>query len=87
MNANDTIKQEKMKVKKVNGRWKLIVKIPEEINEITFNILHSKKDEFTSENKENDFPNIIKYWKKDKTLHAVISGGDMVIPFEFEKTN
>lgn len=85
MQKKDTVKQEKMEILKVNENWELVVKVPEETNKISFKIIQLGENEFTSENKENDFPNTIKYWKKDKKLHAAVSGGDLEIPFEFEK--
>ncbi len=85
MQNNDTIKQEKMKIIKVDGNWKLTVKVPDETNRVVFSITSIGNEEFTSENKEVDFPNKIKYWKEENKLYALVSGGDMKISFEFEK--
>lgn len=85
MQNGDTIKQERIKLLEVNGKWNLIVKAPEEQESITFTGVSHSKNEFTCENKEIDFPNKIKYWKNENRLNAMVSGGEMEIPFEFEK--
>ena len=85
MQKNDTINQEKMRLININGKWNLIVKIPQESESITFNGISHTENEFTCENNENDFPNKIKYWKNGERINAMVSGGKMEIPFEFEK--
>ena len=40
---------------------------------------------FICENKQHDFPTMIKYWKNGDKLSAFIGGDDMRIPFEFER--
>ncbi|WP_024771815.1 DUF6265 family protein [Aquimarina macrocephali] len=85
MQNGDTIKQEKIRLTKVNGKWNLIVKVPEGSESITFNGISHNENEFTCENKEIDFPNKIKYWKNGDRINAMVSGGEMKIPFEFEK--
>lgn len=87
MQNGDTIKQEKIQLIKVNGKWNLTVKTPEESESTTFNGISHNEDEFTCENYEIDFPNKIKYWKNGKRINAMVSGGDMKIPFEFKKLN
>ena len=85
MQHGDTIKQEKIKLTKTNGKWNLIVKVPEETESITFNGVSHNETEFTCENNELDFPNRIKYWKNGNKMNATVSGGEMKISFEFEK--
>ncbi len=85
MQHGDTIKQEKIRLTKTNGKWNLIVTVPEEPQSITFNGINHSKDEFSCENKEIDFPNTIKYWKSGNKMNAMVSGKEIKILFEFEK--
>lgn len=82
---NDTIKQEKIKLTKLNNNWILEVKVPEETESITFNLTSIGNKEFICENKEIDFPKKIKYWKNGTKINALVSGDEMEIPFEFER--
>ncbi len=87
MQNGDTIKQEKIRLTKISGKWNLTVKVPEESESITFTGINHSKNEFTCENNEIDFPNKIKYWKNGNKINATVSGGEMSISFEFEKLN
>ena len=87
MQNGDTIKQEKIRLTKINAKWNLTVKVPEESESITFNGVSHNENEFTCENNEIDFPNKIKYWRNGERINAMVSGGEMEIPFEFEKLN
>ena len=82
---NDTIKQEKIKLTKLNNNWILEVKVPEETESIIFNLTSIGNKEFICENKEIDFPKKIKYWKNGTKINALVSGDEMEIPFEFER--
>ncbi len=82
---NDTIKQEKIKLTKLNNNWILEVKVPEETESITFNLTSIGNKEFICENKEIDFPKKIKYWKNGTKINALVSGDEMEISFEFER--
>ena len=53
---------------------------------ITFNMTNFNQQEFVCENKTLDFPKLIKYWKNGNKINALVSGDDMKISFEFEKT-
>ncbi|MCA0133917.1 hypothetical protein [Winogradskyella alexanderae] len=87
MQNGDTIKQENIRLIKVSNKWDIIVKVPEEIESVTFNGLGHSENEFICENKEIDFPNRIKYWKNGNKLNASVSSPDIEIQFEFEKIN
>ena len=87
MQNGDTVKQEKIRLAKINGKWNLTVKVPEESESVTFTGISHNENEFTCENNEIDFPNKIKYWKTENKLNAMVSGGNMKIAFEFEKLN
>ena len=87
MQNGDTIKQEKIRLTKTSGKWNLTVKVSEEFESITFKVISHNETEFTCENNEIDFPNKIKYWKNGNRINAMVSGGEMEIPFEFEKLN
>ena len=85
MQNGDTIKQEKIQLTNINEKWNLTVKVPEESDSITFYGISHSENEFTCGNTEIDFPNKIKYWKNGDKINAMVSGGEMEIPFEFEK--
>lgn len=85
MQNGDTIKQENILLIKTNGVWDLTVKVPEETESVTFVGVSHNENEFTCENNELEFPNKIKYWKNENRLNAMVSGGEMEIPFEFER--
>ncbi|MDE5421487.1 DUF6265 family protein [Ancylomarina sp. DW003] len=85
MQNGDTIKQERIRLTKTNGKWDLTVKVPEESESITFNGTSHNENEFTCENNEIDFPNKIKYWKNGQKINASVSNSEMEISFEFEK--
>lgn len=87
MQNGDTIKQERIRLTKISGKWNLNVKVPEESESITFNGISHNENEFTCENIEIDFPNKIKYWKNGNRINAMVSGGEMKIQFEFVKLN
>lgn len=81
----DTIKQEKIRVIKQNGKWDLIVKTPEDKYSIVFPIKELNSNEFISTNDSLDFPKQIKYWKNGDRINALVSGDSLKIEFEFEK--
>ena len=85
MKGIDTISQEHMTISKSTGDWILGVKLPSEPTETMFTMKKIDATYFEFESKENEFPNLIRYDAVDGRLEAVISGGDMMIPFIFEK--
>ena len=85
MQKGDTISQEKIKLIKVNQNWDLVVSLGATSDSVRFKGFSHAKHEFSCENIDNDFPNIIKYWKNGDHIHAMISGGEMKITFEFER--
>ncbi|MEN8186902.1 MAG: DUF6265 family protein [Bacteroidota bacterium] len=85
MQDNDTIKQEKIKLKKLDEKWILEVQPQDEPEPITFHMTSFNEQEFICENPELDFPNKIKYWKNGDKINASVSGSEMEIPFEFER--
>lgn len=85
MQNGDTIKQEKIKIVKSNGKWNLIVKVPEETESITFKMAKIETEKFTCTNDSLDFPKRIEYWKNGDKINALVSGDELEIPFEFER--
>ena len=81
----DTISQELMTISKPSEKWMLGVKFPTEPTETMFTLKEMDATSFLFESKDNKFPNLIRYEAKDGRLDAEISGGDMVIPFTFER--
>jgi len=85
MQQNDTLKQEKIRLLKLDKKWVLEVQPKDEPEPITFHVTSHNEQEFICENPELDFPKLIKYWKNDDKLKALVSGDEMEIAFEFEK--
>jgi hypothetical protein len=85
MQNGDTVKQEAMKLTQENSTWNLLVKVPDETEWISFNVTKFGKEFFTCENKELDFPQMIKYWKNKDKINALVAGREISISFEFEK--
>ncbi len=85
MQNGDTIKQEKIKIVKSNEKWNLIVKVPEEAESITFKMAEIESEKFVCTNDSLDFPKRIEYWKNGNKINALVSGGELKIPFEFER--
>ena len=85
MQNGDTLKQEQIQLINTGGKWNLTVKVPEEVEPITFKMTNHSDDEFTCENIEIDFPNKIRYWKNGNKINASVSNTEMEIQFEFEK--
>lgn len=84
---NDTIWKETVQLIESNGQWAFAVTPKGETKQTIFNLIKIENHAFTCESKTNDFPKIIHYFKDGHSLKAEISGGDMKIPFEFERIN
>jgi len=82
---NDTIKQERIKLKKENKSWNLMVKTPDEAEATVFKMTTFDANKFICENTAIDFPNRIKYWKTDNYLNATVSNTEIIISFKFKK--
>lgn len=80
----DTIWQEKIILIHRNTGWNFEVTGKGESEPTIFKIIHFRGERFDAENQENEFPKVISYYKEGHELKAVISGGDIEIPFEFE---
>jgi len=81
----DTIWKETVQLIESKGRWKFSVTPKGESKPTVFELIKMEDTTFTCESKTNDFPKIIHYFKDGHSLKAEISGGDMKIPFEFER--
>lgn len=82
---SDTISQERMQVIKSNDRWDLFVFVGDETESVLFKGKSHTANQLIWYNKENDFPNHIRYWKNGNQLHASISSDEMEILYEFKK--
>lgn len=80
----DTIWQENIKLINRDKGWDFEVTGQGEIQPTIFRITNIEPGKFNSENQENEFPKVISYFRKGDNLQAVISGGGIEIPFEFE---
>jgi hypothetical protein len=84
---NDTIWKENIKLIKRNDDWSFEVSGMGEFNQTIFKLIKADNESFTCKNELNEFPKEIKYFKNENNITAEISGGDMKIPFEFERTD
>ncbi|HJV19316.1 MAG TPA: DUF6265 family protein [Sediminibacterium sp.] len=82
---NDTSSQELMKLLEINGKWNLLVKVPEEKDFITFKMSEIKNNQFECKNDSLNFPKCIKYWKSGNKMNAIVSGDSLKLSFEFEQ--
>ena len=85
MQNNDTIQLEKIDLKKLDNKWVLKVQLQGEPGPVTFIMTGYNEKEFVCENKEHDFPKLIKYWKNGNKLSALVSGDEMKISFDFDR--
>lgn len=85
MKNNDTISFENISLIKTNSSWKLIVKTEEDKKATYFDITEFSKNSFTCENKKNEFPNKIHYWKDGRILKATVSNSKLQIDFLFDR--
>lgn len=83
--AQDTIWQENVELINSGSEWNFVVSQKGEMQPISFKLTKIKVDAFTCENHSNEFPKIIRYHKEVDKLMAEIEGGDMKIPYVFEK--
>lgn len=81
----DTVWKENVKLSKSNNIWSFAVKGMEDKNPTVFTLSKMDSLSFAFENKNNSFPKLIEYKKNGDKFKAVVSGDDMVIPFEFER--
>lgn len=81
----DTIWKENMILSPVNGTWYFQVKTPGDQESTDFKVIAYENNSFTCENRLNDFPKTIRYWKTDNMLNAEIADDTIKIPFIFEK--
>lgn len=84
---SDTIWKENIKLIKSDKDWNFEVSGMGESSPTIFKLTKIDIESFTCENELNEFPKKIKYYKNENKITAVISGGDMKIPFEFERLN
>lgn len=82
---NDTIWKEDIRIVKIDSIWNFeVVGVNESKSTIfTFTNLGSKS--FSCQNEDNEFPKKIEYFMGKDKLKAIISGGGMEIPFEFDR--
>ncbi len=81
----DTIWQETIKLVESNSSWSFEVTGKGESEPTVFKLTNIEKEQFSSENPENEFPKLINYYKDGDRLKAMISDGEMEIPFVFQK--
>lgn len=85
MQDNDTIWQESVDLVETDGNWSFDVRAKGENQPTRFGLTEIAERKFVCENKANEFPKRIEYWKSGEELHARISGGDAEALFIFKK--
>lgn len=81
----DTIWQERIILMEADGRWQYAVTGKRDLKPTVFKLTEIEKEAFICVNEANEFPKKIQYAKNGDQIKALISGGGMEIPFEFEK--
>jgi len=87
MQQNDTVWQENIALIKEEAHWSFNVTGEGEAEPTKFKVVKIGEENFICENQANEFPKKIEYSIKGDFLHAVISGNDMEVLFDFEKIN
>ena len=81
----DTIWKENVRLVREKNTWNFEVTGGDDLVPTVFRLTSIEKGKFVCENSENEFPKKIEYKKEGDKIKAMISGGDMEIPFEFER--
>ena len=84
MQNSDTIWLENIILTNRDSGWNFEVTGKGESEPTIFRLSNIEKNRFDSENQENEFPKVISYHRDGDTLKAVVSGGGIEIPFDFE---
>lgn len=85
LQQNDTIWKEDIRLIKLKNNWNFEVRGKDDSTPTIFKLVNIEKRKFICENQENEFPKKIEYAKEGDKIRAIISGGEMEIPFEFEQ--
>lgn len=81
----DTVQQEFIKLYYKDKKWNLEVELKGDPDIVTFKMTSYSSSAFICENKNHDFPKLIKYERNGDKLNALVKGDDFQIPFAFEK--
>ncbi|SFL46942.1 DUF6265 family protein [Proteiniphilum acetatigenes] len=82
---NDTIWKENTVLSPIDGVWYYQVKMKGDKESTDFKVIDYENNSFTCENRQNEFPKTIRYWKTDNILNAEIADDEIKIPFIFER--
>ncbi|CAM1347733.1 MULTISPECIES: DUF6265 family protein [Tenacibaculum] len=86
LKKGDTIFKEILTIETINDT--LHLKVTGVNNKPTlFKFIQQTDSSFICENKLNEFPKKIKYWKNNSNLHAQVSNDSFKIDFTFKKLN
>jgi hypothetical protein len=87
MQGSDTVFVEKLRIIVRDGNLFYVADVPENQNPVFFRLTEIKKNSFTCENPDHDFPKKIAYNLQGNKLQAKISGDGKVIDYLFERTD
>lgn len=85
LQEKDTVWQESVSLAQTDSGWEYQVTGKGDTVPTIFRLTEGDENGFIVENPENEFPKVIRYFKKGEQMEAVISGGGNEIPFIFEK--
>ncbi|PCE64233.1 hypothetical protein [Sediminicola luteus] len=85
LQLGDTLKQERMLIRKQGSNWVLGVKVPEEKDTVFFALKAMDAHSFSFVNDSIDFPNLIQYEFMGDSLVAQVSNDEFHIDFLFTK--
>lgn len=85
--GGDTIWQEHMLFHMENELWKMIIKTPENQDQVSFNLTSFDSTSFIVENPTHDFPKIISYSRASDELCALVKNDTMSIYFDFHQVS
>jgi len=87
MHGSDTAFVEKLRIIVRDGNLFYVADVPENQKPVFFRLTEIKKNSFTCENPDHDFPKKIAYNLQGNKLQATISGDGKTIAYLFERTD
>ena len=87
MQGADTVWQERMVLQNNGEGWEFVVSTPGNDDTVIFTLTEFDSESFVAANPEHDFPKRIAYSRKGTELHALVTGGDTKLTYQFVPVN
>jgi len=87
MQGTDTVWQEHMVLQAKSQGWEFVVSTPGNADAVIFTLIESDSTSFVVTNLQHDFPKRIDYSRKGTELHALVTGGDTKLTYQFVLIN